>query len=142
MKLVHGHDQTVIAWIAKIYGQEVRQRPCAAMGTIDAEGVLRGAFVVTWKNDTTAELHVYGRTSNDTFRAMFETAFTEWGVHRLEVRTSRTSKIIKKSAPKFGFRFQGVEREFYGPGRDALVYFMLPSECRWLRKDHGITVRG
>lgn len=132
------HEPTILEWLSQRYAVAVHQTPRVVMGLIDDEGVLRGCFVVTWKTDTTAELHLYGKTSNDTFKALFRLVFLEWGVWRLEVRTAKTNRAIKRAAPKFGFRFQGTEREYYGPGRDALSYSMTPNECRWI---YGLTVQ-
>lgn len=141
MNLVFGHDQTVIDWIAATYGLHVIQTPRVAMGVVDGAGVLRGAYVITWHTDTTAELHVYGTVSHETVRGMFHAVFRQGGVHRLEVRTPRKNKKIKKAAIKYGFKFEAVARDFYGPGNDAFVYTMTPGECRWLQEmsnDHAI----
>lgn len=137
MNLVFGHDETVNRWVEMKHGAAVLQSPAVSIGVIDADGVLRGAFVTTWRNDRTAELHLYGRTSNDTWKGYFRWVFA--GVHRLEVRTSKKNRAIKKAAPKFGFKFQGVDPDFYGPGTPALVYYMTPTQCRWI-KTHGLPV--
>ncbi len=134
MNLVAGHDETVIAWIAKTYGLHVLQTPRVALGCVDGAGVLRGAFVITWRNDVSAELHVFGRISNDTVRQMFSSVFGPLGVHRLEVRTPRRNKKVRKAALKYGFRFEAVAREDYGPGADGFVYTMTAPECRWLKE--------
>lgn len=134
MNLVAGHDETVFLWLERVHGVRPRH-PSVALGTIDNEGVLRGAFVITAMNDTTAELHVYGRTSNDTFKQMFRAVFGHLGVYRLEARVSKRNKITKRAAPKFGFTFSGSAKHFYGKGHDALVFFMTPETCRWIEKD-------
>lgn len=142
MNLVTGHDATVVDWIAKIYGAHVRHHPRMVLGIIDGGGVLRGAFVVTWHNDTSAELHVYGKISNGTVRGMFEAVFGGCGVHRLEVRTHRKHRKVRKAAPKYGFRYESVARDYYGRGQDAFVYVMTAPECRWLKgEDHGLIVQ-
>ena len=130
-----GHDATVNSWIEMAHGRAVYQAPAVSIGTIDRDGVLRGAYVTTWKSDTTAELHLYGRTSNDTWKGYFAWVFD--GVHRLEIRTPKSNKAIKRAAPKFGFRFQGTDPDYYGPGVPALVYYMTPNQCRWI--DHGLS---
>jgi hypothetical protein len=139
MKIVgdHQHEATILDWLSRRYGVAVYQTPRAVLGVIDDEGVLRGCFVVTWKNDTTAELHLYGKTSNDVWKAFFRLVFLEWGIWRLEVRTARNRHKMKRVIPKFGFRFHAVEREYYGPKQDAFAYTMTPNECRWI---YGLTV--
>lgn len=142
MNLVFGHDQTVIDWLAVTYGLHVIQTPRVAMGVVDGAGVLRGAYVITWHTDTTAEWHLFGAVSHETIKAMFHAVFLQWRVHRLEIRTHRKNKKIKKAAPKFGFRFEGVARDFYGPRQDAFCYAMTAGECRWIKEvAHGLAVQ-
>ena len=131
MNLVFGHADTVNAWLAKRYGVHVAQAPADIIGVIDANGVLCGAFVLTWRNDSTTELHLYGRTSNDTWKAFFAYAFA--AAYRLEIMTDRRNKAIKRAAPKFGFRFEGVSKDYYGPGRDGLRFYLTPNLCRWIK---------
>lgn len=140
MRLLAGQDNAILDWLARKYQAHARF-PCVTLGTIDNEGVLRGAFVITAMNDTTAELHVYGRTSNDTFKKMFRAVFGHLGVYRLEARVSKRNKITKRAAPKFGFKFEGSAKDFYGPGQDALLFSMRPHECRWLREPDGIAIQ-
>lgn len=135
MNLVTGQDDIIIPWLAQTYGAHVVQTPRVVLGIVDKYSVLRGAFVLTWQHDRTAELHVFGQTSPDTAKALFFYAFKGCNVWRLMVRTSKRNKAIKKAAPKFGFSFQCVEKDFYGPGDDALAFYMLPTQCRWLNAD-------
>lgn len=130
MRLVIGHDATVNDWISRRFGVHVIQQPSDSIGVIDNAGVLRGAFVTSWRNDTTAELHLYGRTSNDTWKDYFAWVFS--AAHRLEIHTNKRNKAIKRAAPKFGFKFEGVAKHYYGHGRDALRFYMTPDQCRWI----------
>lgn len=139
MRIVTGHDDTIRAWLEDRFGVLVVHTPRLIMGVIDDRGVLRGAFVITWRTETTAELHLYGRTSNDTWRAMFRLVFGELGVYRLEIRTAKDNKSIKRNAPKFGFRFDGKVHDYYGSGEHALAYSMTPHQCRWLK--YGLAVQ-
>lgn len=139
MRLITGHEPTILEWLERVYGVMVVQTPRLVLGVIDDEGVLRGCFVITWRTDTTAELHLYGRTSNDTWKQLFRAVFGEFGVYRLEIRTAKRNRSIKRNAPKFGFRFEGPVRDYYGPGEDAWSYSMTPYQCRWLK--NGLSVQ-
>jgi hypothetical protein len=142
MKLVAGHDATVIDWLGRAHGVYVHQTPMVALGTVDNLGVLRGAFVITWRTDTTAELSVYGAVSPDVFKGMFRAVFLDYGVHRFEVRTSRKNKKVRKAALKFGWRFECVARDYYGPCDDAFCYAMTADHCRWIKGTHrGLTLQ-
>jgi RimJ/RimL family protein N-acetyltransferase len=132
-----GHDEAVLLWVYERYGVRTGGRPCEAWGVVDGSGVIVGAFVLTHEHNRTMELHLYGRTSNDTWRAMFRAVFLWFNVYRLQIRTPRRNKAIRKAAPKFGFAFEGISRHFYGPGEDALCFYMTPETCRWLGEDKG-----
>lgn len=138
MPLLFGHDAEVAEWAErKLEGRMVF--PHAAIGMLDRDGVLKGAFLVAFHNPHTAELTLYseGVVTNGMWRQFFGWVFDGVGVFRLQIRTTRQNKQIKKAAPKFGFRFEGVSRDFYGPGNDSLNFFMTPAMCRWIRDHHG-----
>jgi hypothetical protein len=136
VRLVFGRDAEVLEWVAVAHGVTIGGKPGHAWGVVDGEG-LKGAFVVTREHDVTWELHLFGVTSNDTWRALFHAVFGYLGCYRLQIRTSRRNKAIKRAAPKFGFQFEGSSRHFYGPGEDALCFYMTPETCRWLKEDKG-----
>lgn len=141
MRLISGHDAEICEWLTRVFGIYVLQHPRVVLGMVDAAGTLHGAFVVVWKTDTTAELNVYGTVSHETVRAMFKTVFEQLNVYRLEVRTPRDNKPVQRAAPKYGFKFDGIERDYYGQGRDAVTYALTPDNCRWLKDDHGLDVQ-
>lgn len=141
MPLLFGHDAEVAAWVeGKMQGRFVF--PHIAIGMLDPQGVLRGAFVLCVHNIRTAELTLYseGVVTNGMWKQFFRFVFRDLELARLQIRTDRRNKTVKKAAPKFGFRFEGVARDFWGPGEDALLYYMSPAMCRWIRNDHGIAL--
>ena len=143
MPLLLGHDRDVAAWAE----QKLNRRlifPHAAIGMLDRRGVLRGAWLLSFYNAHTAELTLYseGVVTNGMMGGCFRFTFGHLGVNRLQIRTHRKHRAVKKAAPKYGFRFEGVSRDFYGPGEDSLNFFMTPAMCRWLMKDdHGLAVQ-
>lgn len=140
MHLIDGQDAAINGWLAQRFGVEALATPRLMLGCIDGDGVLRGAFVIVWRSDTTAELSLFGRTSGDTWKAMFARVFGS-GVHRLEIRTAKSNRAIRRAAPKFGFAFEGRATDYYGPGEHALQFFMTPDRCRWLRGQDVIAVQ-
>ena len=133
MPLLFGHDADVAAWVEqKMDGQIVF--PHRAVGMLSSDGALKGAFLFTFHNACTAELTLYseGVVTNGMWRDAMRFVFG-LGVHRLQIRTAKTNKAVKKAAQKFGFKFESIVREFWGPGCDAVLYFMTPSTCRWIK---------
>ena len=135
MILVTG-DEAIEDWLRVAFGLAVPHRPRALLGIADNDGHLRGVFVFTGRSDTTAELHVYGTVTPSTVKGMFHFVFRQLGLWRLEVRTTKRNKTVKRAAPKFGFKFEGVARHYYGPGDDALVFGMTAPDCRWIKWAH------
>lgn len=132
MKLLNGVDAAVSDWLARNHRAYVHQEPRALLAVVDVLDCIRGAYVITWLTDRTAELSVWGTATPDTTKALFLYAFLGLKVHRLQIHTARTNKRIKRAAPKFGFKFECVARDYYGPGEDALQFAMTPDQCRWI----------
>lgn len=132
MRLVFGRDQLVAQWIEDTYGESMGGKPGFAWGVVNGNDIC-GAFVVTLEHNRTAELHVFGRVSNDTVRDMFKAVFADLNVYRLQVRTAKKNKTVRKAAPKYGFKYEATLKHFYGPGEDAYSYFMTPQDCRWIK---------
>lgn len=135
MRLVTGYDADIRRWLAANHNAYVHQEPSVLLGIVE-DNALVGAFIITWRTDTTAELGVYGTVSPDTVKNMFRFVFGQCRIHRLEVRTPKKNKVVRKAAPKFGFQFEGSARDYYGPGVNALVFAMTIQQCRWLER-HG-----
>jgi RimJ/RimL family protein N-acetyltransferase len=135
LRIVLGIHALVHKWLAEAHGLEVLQEPHLILAIVDRD-VLVGCFVITWRHDRTAELSVYGTVSQETVKQMFRIVFEQCGVYRLEVRTEKSNKTIRRAAPKFGFSFEHTARHYYGPNRHAFVYSMIPEQCRWLKR-HG-----
>jgi hypothetical protein len=133
MNLITGHEPTILEWLARNHGVHVLQTPRVVFGVVDGQGVLRGSYILTWRNDTTAELHAYGTVSNDTVKQLFRSAFGAYRLYRLQLVVPRKSKAVRRGVHKMGFQFEGLAREYYGPGMDGFCYGMTAPQCRWIR---------
>jgi hypothetical protein len=98
VRLVAAQDEAVKLWIYERYGVLTGGRPCEAWGVVDGAGAIVGAFVLTHEHNRTMELHLYGRTSNDTWRAMFKAVFCWFNVYRLQIRR-RSSGFSSRGFP-------------------------------------------
>lgn len=137
MRILLGHDQTVAEWVGAQVGKPFHA-PFTAIGAIDGTGTLRGGFVFTDYNGSSIELSLAG-AGVALWRigpAILEYVFGQLKCSRLQVHTAAENKVVRKLAPKLGFTFEGKSRNFYGRGRDALLYSLtiddLPSfRTRW-----------
>lgn len=135
--LLFGHDATVWNWAVSRWG-DVGRTPDMAIGILDNVGALKGALLLSGENTWTAELSIVsdGVISPGVTKQFFRFVFGELGVHRLQMRTQRNNKAIKRTAPKMGWTFEGVSRGFYGPHGDALLFYMTPQTCRWIKNEN------
>lgn len=138
MHLLFGHDATVAEWTGDRLG--ARFPDAVGIGVIDDGGVLRAGLLLEMWNRFTAEFSVYAEPhslTSDIAKAFFVHVFEGMGVARLQVHTDRSNKVVKRSAPKFGFVWDGVARNFYGPGQDGLRFYMTRDKCRWIKGTNG-----
>jgi hypothetical protein len=132
--LLTGHDQEVADWYAM--KREVPFVPYHfALGLLDGDGALRGAFILQMDTSWTASTHLYSELDSlaPHARQIFEWLFAH--AHRLTAVTHVKNKKMKKHLPRLGFKFEGRKKEFYGPGEDALSFYMTADQCRWINQD-------
>lgn len=133
MQIVHGHDETILAWLQRVHAIAWCNFPAYVFGIVDRDGVLRGCVILERRNEGAGELHVWGAVSRDVAKDTFWLAFRHLGWRRLECRIARKNKAVRRSALKWGWRFECVCPEYFGPGEDGFQYSMTPESCRWLK---------
>lgn len=71
--------------------------------------------------------------------ALFSVPFRRLGLKRLTILTDPRNKRVRRLAEGLGWTLEGKMRCGLDGERDALVYGMLASECRWIkgREYHG-----
>jgi hypothetical protein len=137
--LVFGHDKVVWDWAGKNftdYFDHTQVMPTWAVGIINDQGVLRGALIGAEESPSTVEFTIYseGAVTLPIARQFFTLVFDRYW--RLQVRTTKDNKSVKRNAPKWGFTFEGTAKDFWGPGRSALLYRMLKPDCRFIKMEH------
>ena len=134
MHLVFGHDAVVWQWAEARAGQVLQ--PHLAVGIVDTQGTLRGCFLLHEVTPYTAELSVYAEATltPNVIRAIFAVPFVSLGYGRLQTTVAKDNTRAKKENPRWGFKFEGTARDFFGEKQDGLRYAMLKRDCRFLRK--------
>ena len=133
MQILFGHDQAVTAWAAqKIDGLS---QPTHAFGLIDGAGVLRGCLILNEITANTADLVVYSEApiTANVVRPFFRIVFDVLHYGRLQTIAERSNAKSRKDTPRWGFKWDGTARDFFGHGRDALRFVMLRADCRFLK---------
>ena len=132
MQLLTGFADTVKRWATtKIDGLS---EPAHVFGLIDEAGALRGCLLLNEITANTAEFILYaeGRVGPGAMRQVFATSFDRYG--RLQATVQRSNALCLKQAPKWGFKYDGMARDFFAPGADAIRFVMLRRDCRWLKR--------
>ncbi len=113
-------DEFVADWAFKTYGK-VPIKIDRALGIIENNQIV-GAALFHGYNSMNAELSYYGRGSVTVgiVRALARIALYELRLARCTVIVpKRPSYLLKKLPAKFGFRYEGVQRRYYGPTDSA-----------------------
>lgn len=133
--IVLGQSEAVANWVARVSGKPFHP-PFEAIGISGAAG-LTGGFVFTGFNGDGIEVSVAGRgiASRGAWRAACAYVFDQLGCARMQMHTRRSNKTVCAILPRFGMRFEGIARRFYGT-EDGVVFSLtrddLPAfRARW-----------
>lgn len=137
MSIVLGHDQTVANWAGEKFGV-VFHPPYAAWGTIDRVGTLNGAVIFSDfvpGGNVEMTLVGVGAMRRGVFKQIAQHVFNGLGCSRLTARTRRSNTVARRMLPKAGFKFEGIQRAYYGSerGDDALIFALFrEGATRWM----------
>jgi len=132
-----GHDDEVATWAGEQLGVRFT-RPYRAIGVLDDLGTLIGAAVFNdYYRHGNVELTYVGpgSLSRRIIRALASFAFNDLQVSRITAKTKRRNGIACKLLPRAGFKFEFVQKRYFGPDRgdDAVVYALSCDDAeRWL----------
>jgi len=135
MNLLFGHDKTVADWASKKSGAPLREW-FYAVGIIDSNGVLIGAASFHDMNGSNVEICFYGpgAVTKSVMKGLAFFAFVTLNVNRVTARTPRMNKLVLRHLPRWGFKFEGVMKRYYGPHKrlDAVVFGLMPEDAEKL----------
>lgn len=113
-KLLLGHDFEVAIWAFAMTNSNPMQFN-AAIGIINDEEKLCGAFMFTGYNGSEVEVHYYGpgTLKRNILKDIFIFALKIFNVNRMTVRTRKQS--MARGVRKLGAVYEGKMRRVYGP---------------------------
>lgn len=99
---------------------------------------LDGGVVLTNYNGSNVYVTIWmpGSLRRGLIRDLYRYVFRDLGCLRLSARTRRDNAAMRKLLPRLGFEFEGVQRQYFGPGKrhDALQHVLRQSAAeRWMR---------
>lgn len=108
--------------------------PFEALGAVRDGWLIGGVLYNNWRG-ASIETHWAGEPGWMTrahLRCLFAYPFLQLKCRRVTGIIRRRNKTARKIAEKLGFRLEGVARQGYEDGEDAMIYGMLKTDCRWL----------
>lgn len=139
--LLFGHDAAVAVWCWNEF--KLTPMPTDAAIGIVRDRQLVGAAIFQNFSGHNVELSYYGPQtfSAGIARALARYTMERFNVYRLTMRTNRRNTSILKMFHRFGFKYEGIQRQFYGPFGDAAVFVLFRDDLErigGLAKDGGL----
>ncbi len=138
--LAFGVDAAVAAWVRDRLPIPRDFGPCAALGVMRDGRAVGGVVFSNWHPEA-RDIEVSGavdtgfRIGPAGLRRAFRYAFVQLGCNRITIRTGKRNAETRRFAERLGFKLEGKVRHGFDGRQDLLIYGLLASECRFLRKD-------
>lgn len=136
MIMLYGQEERLIPWVLARLPYMTVTPHAVAIGTV-TDG---GSGVVVYDNyrQIDIEMTVVGQgdwLSRTSLNAFFHYPFVQLQCQRVTAITDKKNKHARAFVEKVGFVLEGVARRGMFSGNDAIIYGMLPEECRWIKED-------
>lgn len=136
--LLFGHDAPVTQWTWNAFG-------LTPMPTNAAIGIVRhnqivGSILFQEYSGYNVEMSYYGPMTPTAgiSRAVARYAVERFNVDRMTSRTNRKNTAVMKMLTGIGFKYEGIQRRFYGPFGDAAMFVLFREDLERIgriRKD-------
>lgn len=133
MALVYGRDLEVAEVVCSMLGCNISP-PFVSIG-VERKGEIVGGVVFNHFNRVDIEMTIASKVglSPDFCRVLADYIFGQSKCARVTISVRAKDAKTIKLAEKFGFKREGLKRKGFGYD-DAVIFGLLPEECRWLRK--------
>ncbi len=137
MQLIFGQDDLVANWVFTNLELPVSPPYVAIGGTTDDKTLSIGVVFNQW-NGSNAEITLFGPGAlrRGCIRAIYHYAFVQVGFHRLTATTRRSNKKMLRLLPRFGFNFEGISKQWFGPHKadDGMRFALFPENAqKWMK---------
>lgn len=134
--LVYGQDARVRSWVAERIGEELDDAN-VAIG-VEEDGELIAGVVYNMYTKASICMHVAAEpgkrwTTREFMYAFFAYPFLQLNCNRVTGLVRESNMAARKFDEHVGFIQEGVIRQAFEDGEDAILYGMLKSECKWIR---------
>lgn len=126
--------EAVAEWVGERLGGKTFYAPYRAFGIVRDGAIVGGAvFNDFYRDGNVAWTHAGSLMS---IRVLADFAFRQLRASRVTCRTQRANDKVRVLLERGGFKYEGTQRQFFGPGKDddALVFVLFADAAkRWLR---------
>jgi len=125
--MIDQHD-LVVPYVSDATGHQYT-RVCGSIGIVSDSGRLMGGILLTDYTGHGVDMTIAGRgcLNSDVWFIVGECVFGKLGCERLSITTARSNKMVRRLAPKVGFRYEGIARRYYGT-EDGIVFSMIRTD--------------
>jgi RimJ/RimL family protein N-acetyltransferase len=108
---------------------------CSAIGIV-RDNCIVGSILFQDYNGFNVEMSYYGPATPSVgiLRAVARFALERFNVDRLTIRTNRKNDRVMKTLSRYGFKFEGVQRRFYGQFGDAASFVVFREDLERISK--------
>ena len=140
--LIYGENQPISEWVSLgLFGRHDQLDGSKAIGISKGENLIAGVVYNNFMTDQEdkvycCELSIYSvdKTwcTRHNLKALFAFPFIQLGLKRVQtICSTREGKTIMFNK-RLGFKEEGIHREFWPMGGDAISFGMLKSDCKWV----------
>ena len=134
--LVYGQDVRVRDWVSERIGEDLSDA-AVAIG-VEEDGELIAGVAYNMYTGAAICMNVAATpgkrwTTKEFMYAFFAYPFVQLNCRRVTGLVRASNEVARKFDEHVGFTQEGVLREAFEDGEDAVLYGMLKSECKWIR---------
>ncbi len=138
--LVYGRDRVVARWVRdqlKDQG-DYSFDPCVAIGVVRNGELVAGVVYSNYRHGN-IEITMASKSprwaSRENMAALLGYPFNQLKCRRVTCIVKATNHPVREFLCRLGFKEEGICRQAYDDGTDAVLLGMLRSECRWLAEE-------
>ena len=138
MHLIFGQDDFIKGWVAKRTNVS-SFGPAATIGIADGNRLIAGVVYSNFREgniEASIAADHPGWCRRGVLRALMSYPFDQLQCRRITCLIPSTHVKSLRLCRGLGFKIEGLCREGFGPGVDAIVMGLLRRECRWLKVEY------
>lgn len=134
--LLYGKDAKVRQWVCDQLEAPSFNESATSIGILRNGELIAGIVYNNYIPGRTIEMSIASThpkwCARKILNSLFAYPFLQLGVKRVQATSSIHNHHAHNFLERLGFQKEGVLRELYYGGGDAVLYSMLKHECKWL----------